>query len=112
VTPFRPPESPALIDAARAVYQIVLPDDPSGGYVVIYEFPDSGAARAAGLTQAAWLASGPGTVNFPPGTTHVIRQLANTVVTFSNPPGGSPDAGAAKAADALASLGLAIPVGP
>jgi hypothetical protein len=112
VTPFRPPESPTLIDASRAIFQVVLPDDPSGGYLVIYEFPDPGAARAAGLTQAAWLASGPGAVNFPLGTTHVIRQVASTLVTFSYPPAGSPDAGVVKVGDVLSTLGLPIPVGP
>jgi predicted small lipoprotein YifL len=111
-TPFRPPESPALAGASRAVYQVVLSDDPTGGYLVIYEFPDAGTARAAGLTQAAWLASGPGSVNFPPGTTHVIRQVGDTLVTYSYPPVASPDARAAKAADALSTVGLPIPVGP
>lgn len=111
-TPFRPPESPALIDAARAVYQVVLSDDPAGGYLVIYDFPDATSARAAGLTQAAWLASGPGSVNFAPGTTHLIRQVGNTLVTFSYPPQASPDARVVKAADALATVGLPIPVGP
>ncbi len=111
-TAFRPPESPALIGAARAVYQVVLSDDPTHGYLVIYEFPDAGSARAAGLTQAAWLASGPGSVNFPPGTTHVIRQVGDTLVTYSHGPVSSPDARAARAADALSTVGLPIPVGP
>jgi hypothetical protein len=111
-TPFRPPEALPLMGASRAVYQVVLSDDPSGGYLVIYGFPDPGSARAAGLTQAAWLASGPGSVNFPPGTTHVIRQVGDTLVTFSYPPQTSPDARVVKAAEALATVGLPIPVGP
>jgi hypothetical protein len=108
--PFRPPESTALIDAPRAVYQVVLPDDPTGGYLVIYDFPNPDAAHAAGVAQAAWLASGPGTVNFPPGTTHVIRQVGTTLVTFSYPPQEAPDSRAAAAAEALDAVGQGIPV--
>ncbi len=111
-TPFRPPESTALLDVPRGVYQVILADDPTGGYLAIYEFPDPATAHAAGVAQAAWLASGPGSVYFPPGTTHVIRQVGNTLVTFSYPPSDAPDARAPKAAAALASVGLPISVGP
>ena len=35
--PFRPAEGARLTDAPRAVYQVVLPADPGGGFVVVYE---------------------------------------------------------------------------
>ena len=36
--PYRPPESGRLRDAPRAVYQVVLPNEPDAGYVVVYEW--------------------------------------------------------------------------
>lgn len=110
--PFRPPESSALLDLPRAVFQVVLSDDPTGGFLVIYQAPTPDAAHAAGVAQAAWLSSGPGSVQSVLGTAHVIRQLGSTLVTFSYPPTDAPDARAPKVAAALASVGLAIPIGP
>ncbi len=106
--PFRPAESSALTDVARAVYQVVLADDPGGGFVVIYEFPDPGAAYAAGVIQAAWLASGPGAIQYPAGTTHVLRQLGNTLLSFSYVASASPESRAAEVATVLESVGQGI----
>ncbi len=108
--PYRPPESPALIDIPRAVFQVVLGQDPNGGFLVIYEFPDSPTAWAAGLAQARWLASGPGAIQFPLDERHVLRQLGTTLVTFSWSPSNAPDPRTGEIATALEAVGQGIPV--
>ena len=107
--PFRPAESTALIDAPRGAFQVVLADDPEGGYLVIYELPDPAAAYAAGLAQAAWLASGPGAVQAPSDTQYVLRQVGNTLVSFGWSPANSPDPRTAEIATALETVGRGIP---
>ena len=52
-TAFRPAEGPALAGSPRAIYQVILPDEPGGGYIVVYELRDVAAAAAAGADQAA-----------------------------------------------------------
>ena len=108
--PFRPAESTALIDAPRGVFQVVLGDDPNGGFLVIYELPDPAAAYTAGLAQATWLASGPGAVQARPDTQYVIRNVGNTLVLFGWSPSNSPDARTAELAKVLESVGQGIPV--
>ena len=46
--PVRPAEAPLLAAAPRAVYQVILPKDPSHGFIVVYEFPDPARAAARG----------------------------------------------------------------
>ncbi len=108
--PFRPAESPSLMEAPRGVYQAILPDDPEHGFIVVYELPDAGAAFAAGTELAAYLASGPGRVQFPPDSRHVIRQVGTTLVVFSWSPASSPDPRTPELANAIASLGQSIEV--
>ncbi len=108
--PFRPPEGPALIDIPRAVFQVVLGQDPNGRFLVIYEFPDSPTAYAAGLAQARWLASGPGAIQFPLDAQHVVRQVGTTLVTFSWSPSNSTDPRTGEIALALGTVGQGIPV--
>lgn len=108
-TPFRPPESPALIDLPRGVFQAVLPDDPGRGYLVVYELPDPSAAYTAASAQAAWLGSGPGAVQFVPGTRHVVTVLGSTVVTYSLTP-GAVDPRAAEILEVVGSIGRPVPV--
>lgn len=108
--PYRPAESPSMAGAARAVFQAVLPEDPSHGYVVVYEFADSSSAAAAGADQARYVVTGPGRVQFAFGTQFVIRQLDTTVIFYSWVPGSSPDPQAPDVAAALASIGRPIPV--
>ena len=50
-TPYRPAEGPLLANAPRAVYQVILPEDPDKGYIVVYEFPDPGRAAEAAAEQ-------------------------------------------------------------
>ena len=108
--PFRPAEGPALAGAPRAIYQVVLPDEPQGGYIVVYDLGDPQRAAAAGTEQAAYLSSGPGRVQTPIGTRHHIRQLGPTLVTYSWNPDGSTDERAPGIEAALLELGTAIEV--
>lgn len=108
--PYRPAEALALASAPRAVYQVQLPDDPEGGWIVVYELADGPAAVAAAEDQARWLASGPGRVQTPIGTRHVLRVVGSTVVLYSWHPDDAPDPGAAEIADALGTLGVEVAV--
>ena len=73
------------------MYQVVLPEAPDQGYIVIYDLPDSTAATTAGTDQATYLGTGPGRVQMPIGTHHVIRQLGSTILLYSWIPGGDAD---------------------
>jgi hypothetical protein len=109
-TPYRPPESAMLASAPRAVYQVTLPADPAGGYVIVYEFIDPAQAAMAAAEQQAYLASGPGRIQSPIGTVHVIRQVGTTVVYYGWLPGEALDPGAAEIQAALETLGVGYPV--
>ena len=109
-TAFRPAEGPALAAAPRALYQVVLPDDPSKGYIGVYDCPSTQAAAAAGADQAAYLGSGPGRVQMPLGTRHILRQLGPTLVLYSWTPEASTDDRAAGIETALLTLGTPIEV--
>ena len=108
--PYRPAESGRLRDAPRAVYQVVLPDQPDAGFVVVYEFPDSAGAVDAGNEEAGYLGTGNGRVQFPPGTQHVLRALGPTLILYSWVPAASSDPTAGKVADALGTLGVGFTV--
>lgn len=110
--PVRKAESPLLVDAPRAVYQVILPKDPSKGYVVVYEFSDATRAAAAATEQQAYLASGPGRVQTPQGTITVIRQVGATVVLYDWLPGAAQDPSAPDVQTALEDLGTGFPVAP
>jgi hypothetical protein len=109
-SPYRPPESASFASAPRAVYQVTLPADPNGGFVVVYEFNDTSTATAAAEELQAYLATGPGAVQSPLGTHHVIRQVGTTVVYYSWLPGSSKDPGAEAIQVALETLGTAFAV--
>jgi hypothetical protein len=108
--PFRPPESPRLMAAPRAVYQVVLPQDPAHGFVSVYEFPDAAAATEAGQEQASYIASGPGRVQFVPDSRFVLRQLGPTLIFFTWSPANSPDPQTAAIQQALETVGEGITV--
>ena len=108
--PFRPAESPRLTDAPRAVYQVVLPKDPAGGYLVVYEFPDPDLANQAAQEQAQYLATGPGRVQSSLEAVDVIRVVGSTVILYEWIPGEAKDPTAAGIQPALETLGLGIPV--
>lgn len=108
--PYRPGESNRFAAAPRDVYQVVLPDDPTHGFISVYGFADDAAAAAAGRDQATYIASGPGRVQFPPDSRFVIRQLGPTVVFFAWSPANSPDPRTAEIQRALETVGIGIPV--
>jgi hypothetical protein len=103
--PFRPPESSRLAAAPRAVFQVALPNDPTHGFIVVYEFPDAATAAIAGREMANYLGAGPGKVQFPPDTNHVLRQIGTTLVFYSWSPANSPGQDTATIAQALMSVG-------
>jgi hypothetical protein len=106
----RPAEPPSFKGVARWPFQAVLPDDPAGGYFVIYEFPDLALAADAGRDLAAYITSGPGRVQFPPDARFVIRQVGSTLVFFAWSPASSPDPKTPDVAAALASVGSEVPI--
>jgi hypothetical protein len=108
--PHRPAEGPVFAAAPRAVFQVVLPDDPGHGFVSVYEFADEARAAAAGKDQAGYIASGPGRVQWVPDTRFVIRQVGRTVVFFAWSPMNSPDPRTPDIQRALETVGAGIPV--
>ena len=108
--PFRPAELPTLFQAPRVVLQVVLPDDPAHGYLVVYELPTPDQAAAAGREYAAYLGSGPGRVQFVPDTQFTLRQVGSTLVFFDWSPANWPDKRSATIEQALGTIGTAIPV--
>lgn len=110
IAPYRPPESASLASAPRAVYQVTLPADPTDGHIVVYEFSDTAGAAAAAAELQAYLATGPGAVQSPQGTIHVIRQVGTTVVYYGWVPVEAKDPGAADIQAALETLGNGFPV--
>jgi hypothetical protein len=107
---YRPPEGPLLAAAPRTVLQVALPDDPTHGYIVIYAFPSPTAASAAARDHAAYISTGPGGINFAPGTRFVLRIVGSTVVFFHWSPDVSTDERTRSIEDALLRIGSGIPV--
>lgn len=108
--PYRPAESARLRAAPRAVYQVLLSDQPDAGYVVVYEFPDPASAVDAGNEEAGYLATGPARVQFPRETQHVLQAVGTTLVLYSWVPAASSDPTAGQVADALRRLGIGFSV--
>jgi hypothetical protein len=108
--PYRPPEAPTLTGAPRSVFQVQLPDDPDHGFIVVYSLGSATAAEKAGFDQAAYVASGTGGIQFPPGSHFVIRTVDTTMIFFSWAPGVSPDQRTHLIEDALNTVGIAVPV--
>jgi hypothetical protein len=108
--PFRPPESPSFVGATRGIFQVILPDDPIHGFIVVYEFRDGPTAQAAGEELAAYIGAGPGSVQFPPDAQHLIRLVDTTLITYSWSPANSTDARSDAIPSALMTIGTAIDV--
>jgi len=109
-SPVRPSEAPMLAAAPRAVYQVILPKDPTKGFIVVYEFPDSASAVDAGNEEAGYLGTGPARVQFPPGAQHVLQAVGTTLVLYTWLPSASSDPTAGKVADALKAIGVGFDV--
>jgi hypothetical protein len=108
--PVRPAESALLAGAPRAVFQVTLPADPTKGFIVVYEFSDAARASEAAAEEQRYLASGPGRVQTPEGTVHVLRQVGSTVVLYDWLPGAAKDPNAPKIQAALETLGVGYPI--
>ena len=108
--PYRPAEAQALAAAPRTVYQVTLPAEPDRGFVVVYRFDGDAAASAAAEAQRSYLSSGPGRVQTPLGTEHVIRQLQSSVVYYHWLPAAAVDPATPRIAEALRELGTSFDV--
>ena len=108
--PFRPPEDTRFTTTPRQVFQVILPDAPSEGFIVVYEFPDATTAAEAAADQAAYLASGPVRVQSAFGTRHVLRLVGSTVVAYTWVPEGSQDEREPEIQAALETLGVGVPI--
>jgi hypothetical protein len=108
--PYRPPESARLRDAPRAVYQVIVPDRPDSGFIVVYEFADAAAAVDAGNEEAGFLGTGPARVNFPRDAQHVLRQVGPTLILYSWSPSDSTDRTEGVVAAALGTIGIGFTV--
>jgi hypothetical protein len=108
--PFRPPEDARFTTTPRALYQVILPQAPGEGFIVVYEFADPTAAAEAAAAQARYLATGPAKVQSAFGTRHIIRLVGSTVVMYSWVPEGSEDPLQQDIQPALETLGTGVPV--
>jgi hypothetical protein len=106
----RPGEPPSFGAVPRTAFRAILPDDPDGGLIVVYELPDAAAAAAAATDLAAFITSGPGRVQYPPDTQHVLRQVGSTLVFFPWSPDSSPDRRTKDLAAAVATVGTEVPL--
>lgn len=109
-TPYRPPEGAIFAAAPRTVVQAVLPDDPTHGYLMLYAFGTPQQALAAARDQATYVSSGPGKVQFTPGTESELRVLGNVAIFFSWTPDNAPDQREASIPLALSQLGDEVPI--
>jgi hypothetical protein len=110
-TAYRPGESPSLIGVPRQVLQVVLPDDPTHGYVVVYELGTAGEADRVGRDFAAYLASGIGKVQYPFESQFVLRRVGQTLVFFPWTPSGVVDERTPLVAAVLETIGQPITTG-
>jgi hypothetical protein len=107
-TDYRPGESPELITAPRRLVQAVLPEDPAGGYVVIYELPSPNEADRLGRELLDYLGGGTGAIQYPRDTQFVVRRVGQTLVFFPWSAETSPDAKVAEMAAALQAVGTEV----
>jgi hypothetical protein len=109
--PYRPAETAALAAAPRVVLRAVLPDDPTQGRIVVYDLGDPQAAYAAARGMAAYLATGPGRIQFPPDARFALRLVGPAVVFASWSAANAPDPAAGERLMILLdSLGVAVPI--
>jgi hypothetical protein len=107
---FRPPEDARFTTTPRALYQVILPQAPEEGFIVVYQFADPTTAAEAATAQAAYLATGPARVQSAFGARHIIRLVGATVVLYSWVPEGAEDPLQPDIQAALETLGIGVPV--
>ena len=110
ISPVRPSEAPRFAAAPRTVLQAILPDDPAHGFIVLYAFPSPAEAEAAAKEQAAYIASGPGRVQFGLGSRSVLRLVGSTAIFFTWSPDSSPDPRTESIEGALSTLGTGVDI--
>ena len=110
VRAYRPPEGPMLAAAPRTVLQAALLDDPNHGFVVLYAFGSPAEASAAARDHAAYVSTGPGGIQYPPGTRYVLRIVGSVVVFFHWSPDVATDDRTRSIEDALLRIGSGVPV--
>jgi hypothetical protein len=108
LTGYRPGESPELVNVPRRVVQAVTPEDPSAGYVVIYELPSANEADRVGGEFLAYLGGGTGAIQYPRDSQFVMRRVGPTLVFFPWSVQASPDARVAELAAALETVGSPV----
>jgi len=108
--PFRPPEDATFTVTPRALYQVILPEAPTEGFILVYDFADPVGAADAARAQAAYLATGPVKVQSPLGARHVLRLVGSTVVLYSWVPDGVDDPRQPDIEPALELVGTGVPV--
>jgi hypothetical protein len=108
VTPYRPGENRTLQDVPRRLLQVILPSEPQGGYVVVYELPTNGDAERVGKEFAAYLAAGTGAIQYPRDTQFVLRRVGQTLVFYPWSPEANPDPRIPELAAALETIGVPI----
>ncbi|HEX8024866.1 MAG TPA: hypothetical protein VF484_01545 [Candidatus Limnocylindrales bacterium] len=108
--PYRPPEGAIFAAAPRTIVQAVLPDDPTGGYLVLYAFGTPQQALAGAQDQAQYVASGPGKAQVMAGTQFEIRTLGNVAIFFAWRPDAALDAREASIPLALSTIGNEVPI--
>lgn len=106
----RPGEPPSFSAVPRTAFRAILPEDPEGELIVVYELPDPGAAATAATELAAHITSGPGRVEYPSDVRFVLRQAGSTLVFFPWSPGSSPDPRTPDVAAAVATVGTEVPI--
>lgn len=107
---YRPEEGALLAAAPRSVLQVVLPQDPARGYVLIYAFPSEQAAFAAARDHAAHVTSNNGRVLFPTDARHILRVVGDTVISFWWSPAAALDARTTEIENVLRQIGTEVPV--
>jgi hypothetical protein len=107
---YRPGESPELVGVPRELVQAVMPEDPSAGYVVIYELASANDADRVGREFLRYLGGGTGAVQYPRDSRFVVRRVGPTLVFYAYSVEASPDARVAELAAALETVGT--PVSP
>ena len=108
-TPYLPPEAALFANAPRTVLQATLPDDPTGGFLVIYALQSPEAAAAAAADQAQYIASNRGGI-FSFAGRYVIRLVGSNVVFFMWLPDSATDPRTVKIEEALLSVGTEVPI--
>jgi hypothetical protein len=109
-SPYRPLEGAIFAAAPRTIVQAVLPDDPTGGNIVLYAFQTPQLALAGAQDEARYIASGPGRAQSFAGTQFELRTLGNVVIFFTWNPDDAPDAREASIPIALQQLGDEVPI--